>query len=434
MLSYEQYNILEDGIQVMGNKSILLTYSNKNRIKFQKYAEFFRFIGVYVCENLLEDIEEAVQLEMKDDFDAEYRFDDSNGSDLELRDLFLEFFEQEALTAEEQDELIRVFCDYKLLQASMTLQYFNISDSIVSPAGRFFKGAAEALEAFFSKSGNYIESSYEIRYAVLYCKQKANLARDLAEGYLYYSIEELLDEALELQKDFPNHSNTWMLIGMICEISKGHRLQAINAFKEARDAVRNQPYVSSILYRIGKNCEDIEMLVHLKNDSYEEAYNRMPKYRNIYKVARQYMCMDEWDFAIKFFKECIHKIKLRGDYLDPLEQEYYFKVNSHLAYIYVKKGEYMTAIEYANVALDFRDNVYAAMELPDGYNKMYFDVYEGVDTEEGWGTLEDWSPRSMILLEVKRMSSHNVYLYLAQAYQGLGIQDIADEYWNLVKV
>lgn len=40
----------------MGNNtSVLIKYSNKNRYKFQWYAEFLKFIGYFVCEYLKED-------------------------------------------------------------------------------------------------------------------------------------------------------------------------------------------------------------------------------------------------------------------------------------------------------------------------------------------------------------------------------------------
>lgn len=394
-------------------------------MKYQEYAEFFRLIGVFVCENFRT---EEFDLIIEPQVDFEYDLDEDSGLDLEqeyVRLLNLDGAESDS------DEIIasfvvEIFQKYHLFQASVTLQYFYFGTPIVNYAGIYFWHAAQELEDFLENHADIVKSDYQIRYAALYCKQKANLADSLLVDRLSYSIADLLKEANELLEDFPNCSNTWMLVGLICEISKEYKMNAIEAFKKAADAVRGKLYSASILYRLGKNCEGVEVLEFLKNDAYEQAYRLMPKYRNIYKVARQYMDMEIWDIAIEYFLECLEKIEWHGDYLDPLEQEYYFKVCSHLAYIYNKKKDYMSAIGYAESALDLKNEIYDTMDEPEGYDKIYYEIY-GRLNEEGW------KPEEIICVELKRMASKNIYHHLAVAYQGLGFEDVAGEYWNLVK-
>lgn len=410
------------------DKSVLLMYSNENRIRYQEYAEFFRLIGVYVCEGFklkgypLDDIEA----------DEKYNLDDT---ELNLVQEYINFLSRDELAADPQgktaEKVVQVFQKYDLLQASVTLQYFCINTPIVDGAGNFFRDAAKELEVFYLENKNIAEPNYQIRYAILYCKQKANLAKSLRNKGLDYPIEDLLKDAYNLQERFPNCSNTWMLIGMICEISKEYKMQAIEALKKATDIVRGKIYSASILYRLGKNCEGIEVLDHLKNDAYERAYNVMPKYRNIYKLARQYMDMDAWDLAIRYFLECIKEIRCHDKYLDPLEQEYYFKVCSHLAYIYNKKMDYREAIRYAEQALDLKNDIYDAREDADGYDKMYYDIYGSMKLDRDSET--EWKPVNIISVELQRMSSKNIYHHLAIAYEGFGIKDVADEYWSIVK-
>ena len=55
------------------NKSVLLIYSNDNRIKFQKYAELFRLVGIYVCEGAKEDCSGINNFE---DYDVRYDLDE----------------------------------------------------------------------------------------------------------------------------------------------------------------------------------------------------------------------------------------------------------------------------------------------------------------------------------------------------------------------
>lgn len=422
------------------NKSVLLTYSNDNRIKFQKYAEMFRLVGIYVSERLKEDHSEANNFE---DYDARYDLDEKkyNGSQ---RDLNTRLREILGVNPQNINQLVTTFINYNILQASMTLQYFYIDTPVVEEAGVLFSEAASELSQYYESNKESTCSDYSIRYATLYCKQKANLAQYLTKGYLYYTVDELLEEALQLQHDFPECSNTWMLMGLVCEISKVHKLDAVEAFKKAGDAVGNRPYVSSILYRLGKSCEGIESLRKLMDDSYQAAYKIMPKYRNIYKVAKRYMVMDMWDLAEKYFKECIDKILYRGKcqnntdclsnlkHLDPLEQEYFFKVSSHLAYISINRMEYEEAIQYAEIALDFRDAVYADRDSLADYDRMYNEVY-GKMIFSNSISKELWKPKALVELEIGRMRSKNLYQHLAVANDRLGRSDLADSYWSVVK-
>lgn len=63
-----------------------------------------------------------------------------------------------------------------------------------------------------------------------------------------------------------------MLLGMIYEISKGNKMDAIDAFTDAKNGIGDMPYVSSVLYRLGKVCEGSEVLRWLMNDSYLMSY------------------------------------------------------------------------------------------------------------------------------------------------------------------
>ena len=86
----------------------------------------------------------------------------------------------------------------------------------------------------------------------------------------------------------------------------------------------------------------------------------------------------------------------------------------------------MSAIGYAESALDLKNEIYDTMDEPEGYDKIYYEIY-GRLNEEGW------KPEEIICVELKRMASKNIYHHLAVAYQGLGFEDVAGEYWNFVK-
>lgn len=414
-------------------KSVLLAYTNKNRVLYQKCAEFFRFIGLYVGEkvrkkqNLEIDKDESIQ------FDIELDIDNNNFEGIISK--FKNAYDNPN-TVKNIGTILEIYNKHKILQASMTLQYFCINHPVVKKAGKLFENAANELEKYYNNNCEQTEKNYFIRYAKLYCKQKANLAKFLTKDYLYYSVDELIEENLALQKDFPEYSNIWVLMGLICEISKEHKMECIEALKKARDAVGNKPYAVNILYRLGKNSEGIEIFRDLKYSSYENAYNIMPTYRNIYKIAQQYMKLEIWDLAIKYFKECLEKIKDdRKEYLDPLEQEYCFKVKAHLSFLYTQKEEYSQAIRYANEALDLKEEIYEQLDEHkiSGCNRIYYEIYTEEREGKRYVLAEGLDPEELIELELNRMASKALYERLAISYQRLGMDDVADIFWSVVK-
>ena len=78
-------------------ESILLSYSNKNRLEYQKYAEFFRMLGIYVCEDLKDD-EELTLLIREKDYSLRYDIDHSVNEGIILKSFFpLHFFSETIL-------------------------------------------------------------------------------------------------------------------------------------------------------------------------------------------------------------------------------------------------------------------------------------------------------------------------------------------------
>ena len=106
-----------------------------------------------------------------------------------------------------------------------------------------------------------------------------------------------------------------------------------------------------------------------------------------------------------------------------MEQEYCFKVKGHLSFIYTQKEEYSQAIRYANEALDIKEEIYEQLKehKTNGCNRMYYEIY----TEERAGEIID--------IELKRMASKALYEHLAISYQRLGMDDVADTFWRVVK-
>lgn len=108
-----------------------------------------------------------------------------------------------------------------------------------------------------------------------------------------------------------------------------------------------------------------------------------------------------------------------------MEQEYCFKVKAYLSFIYTQKEEYSQAIMYANEVLDFKEEIYEQLKehKTNGCNRMYYEIY----------TEEMFAPEELIDIEIRRMESKALYKYLAISYQRLGMDDVADIFWSVLK-
>lgn len=200
-------------------------------------------------------------------------------------------------------------------------------------------------------------------------------------------------------------------------------MNGIENYKQGLTIAQDEIYRASILYKIGKSSEGIEQLEKLKNDAYERADKVVPTYKTKYKVARQYMEIGVLDVAIEYFKESLRKLEEYGYYLDPIEQEYNFKIYSHLASLYNSKRDYIEAVKYGERTIDLKNKIYDSKGDPQGYNKLYYEIYQGKSNIDG------------IISEVlKGMNIKNIYQHLGVAYDGLGLRDISEEYFKLVRV
>lgn len=406
--------------------SILFSYKNDDRIDYQLYAEFLRLVGIYVCEDVKYPEEYEPDFERDE---AEFSVCYTMEPDCEVRQqiLKLQHFEQELSEHLEvgyldfwYDDVCSIFVEQKLLQAAVTLQYFRTKADVVLQAGRQFEAAADALVDLIEKKPQYADNRH-VRYAKLFCKQKANLANFLCKEPVIYYVNDLAAEGLALLDRFPDFSNAWVLLGLVYEISKDYARDAVDAFQRAIRMTGNQPYTSSIYYWLGKRCEEYVALKELEDDSYMQAHRLMPKYRNIYKVARIYMEKQEWEDALECFNDCVERLERKEHFLDPLEQEYYYKVNVHISFLYIKLKDYYNAIVSANKALEFRKNILDGKAETNEYTAFYHKMYV------------DNNVKDYIDLALAHMQPRQAYQYLATAYQEANMAEKAEPYWRLIR-
>lgn len=415
-------------------ESILFSYYNQDRLEYQLYAECLRLMGIYVCEKVIEIEENGIYEDkwQEKDFSICYTieksvdndFSDTKMTDSSLLKKKLSLLEEHLLQmiADEDffacfDGICDIFVQYGLLQAGTVLQYFQMNAQEVLDAGGQFEKAADQLTDMLLQE-KWKNNRY-MNYAGLYCKQKANLSRFLCDEPIVYYVDKLAARGLNLVMTFPDFSNAWALLGLICERKKSYIRETIDAYQRAIDVIADKPYASSIYYWMGKCFEgEPKMINTYAKKMYHRAYHSLKKYRNIYKLAVSYMNESEYQKANEFFLECIQYLKYRGDFLDPLEQEYYFKVNVHISYCYLQQMDFYNALIYAETVIKFRNEL---EEDRDSTAIAFYKRLYGKDAKKykdlavrGMGVRQAYQYRQIAERELGRIEASEKLMYKKQ--------------------
>lgn len=405
-------------------KSILFSYDNQDRLVYQLYAEFLRLLGIYVCEDIQYDLPYEKQNWNPSDFSLLYRIEKSEqweSADRGITERMVAFKERLSLFVQDQDfwecfdEVCEIYIDQELLQAATVLQYFKINAPQVLEAGTKFECAADRITELLQKKSVLNQNRY-VRYAHLYCKQKANSSRYICEEPVVYYVDMLAEQCLKLIDDFCDFSNAWALLGLISEKSSFYFRETVDAYQKVLDEVSDKPYAASVYYWLGKCLEARENYVSPEaKRQYEQAYQSMKKYRNMYKMAIPYKDEENWEEANRYFLECIEFLDYKNGFLDPIEHEYYFKVNVLISFCYLRQEKYSQTIHHAKLALDLRNTLELGLHEknrePSFYRKMY-----GERAGE------------YLSLALDRMNTKQIYRYLSAAYMKLGKPEEGEQY------
>lgn len=359
-------HIKNGGIYMFNNDVlVLIKYSNENRNTFQFYSEFLKFIGYIVCEYLKEDKDSKKLDEYSFSFELDLDFDDKSQIDLEISTYFQG-------SEAELDALKETFQEYNLFQASVTLQCFSGNALLVTKAGDLFKSAVKKLNSFLC---NYkLQGSFEFLYAIFYCKQKVNLSCYFCDKKLFYPMPDLAKELLfTLGNSYSEKNIINVLLGEMLEITPRNKSLGGQQYFEATEHIGSEPYNHILLYKIA-NLHNVTV----KNNMLDTSYYLMPTYWNSYSIALQYLEYDVYDIAEDYLQECIEKLKIRGNYMSPLEQQYLFNAYTNLAFVNIKLYDNYSASDCLIDASIIKDNLIKTKNNMKGYNKFY-DIYQNCD-------------------------------------------------------
>lgn len=437
-------------------KSIKIIHDIDNRIEFIFLAEFFRLSGIYIGEYIHETIYENREICAKDvNPDDQFDVDIYVGKEELPRDEFgMDFIDLGTVIADLDDieeyyhimelsiqsklailerlllkmknilerknkafdykafeSIAEVYVEKNLALHCANMQYYRMQYEKQSETVAAFSEAYAMLNRIERQNADR-----HIVYAKLYCASKANSACFFGKYLFEYRVEELAGACKELIKEFPDFSNARVLLGLIYQHSLEYTREAVSAFEDALRWEKGYSYASHIYYWIAKRYESYEKGKTRAKENYEKAYNKKKRFRNIYKLAIMCRNAGEYEKALEYIEMILMhmEVKLEKKYMDPLEIEYYYKVNSCASQICCTSVlDYDRSIRYGENAVRIHDD----LESQRFYDEFY--------REEG-DEYREFSKR--------RMNLNRIYQYLAISYGKQGDKEKSDSYWKKMSI
>lgn len=421
-------------------KSVKITHNVKQRIDFSYLAEFFRFIGIFVCEEIMTEPDEKTKAETHTVYSAcvfvgkrELQEEDADILNISVEDygdmiaglpvgtVYLNDFvpdseeglnctiinlepeeqksilhdfldglletvyepgDAESFGAEQLKELIDIYVKQKIWLHSLNLQYYGRRPSeVISKAEDCFLTSQDAIQKTLEGKKNKNES-YLYEYAMLWCQVKANSACHYNREILYFSIEKLSERCRKLYETFPGFTNALILLGLSYEPSSCSANEAVIAYMRALEEIEQECFASSVYYWIGKRYEAYRDKRNKAYENYALAYQRRPKFRNIFKLAITARDKGDTAAALKVFDRIPARLeeKRRMHFTDPLELEYLFKVYFQQSLICYQNEDYVKAMEYGLKGKDvwekeideshYFEALYGEGKVADDYRKV----------------------------------------------------------------
>lgn len=440
-------------------KSVKIIHDIIDRIDFLFLAEFFRFCGLYVAEETVENFNPHKELEnncfnhyiwisdretIKSIEDMETLMNERNfiffndvrrkvllskGINQEIRNITKK--NKELLLLEVLDRLyngldrtiwqilVNIYVDSNIMIHSTSLQYYpkRGSDAIENAGEGFhqaFRKIEKKIQTFNLLNCNVKKDKQHICYAKLWCAVKTNVAYKFENKRLFFEPEELAEECRNIYAMYPAFSNIKVLEGLCYEYSPDRAADAIDSFNNALACEKKNCYANAIYYWIGKKYEAHRVDQDVAIEYYYKAYQAVPKFRNIYKLAIYERSKGNIERTQEYFGKIINILipVARKKMLDPLELEYAFKTYQQLcqAYFYLCDDvirKYERVIYYAEEAM----NVKKLINSSNFYQKLY-----------------GRKANNYRKISESRMNLNGIYLMLSKVYDDLKEYALAEEY------
>ncbi len=351
---------------------------------FRTLSAFFRFIGIFACENLDDD-------EYGDEVDWVYRVrrgsEDGNISLGEkIRDVFQEM---EELIGEENAEVMNLiwgeFERYDLMRGSYAIDYFSnsgeeyIYEQMEKAIGDF-EGALRGLEALEKKRERAAVGNVYLWAAKSNCRRRINelciiiwnaidmkiygtkskketdIIRERLRQHHYFSLDEVDEDILNILAVDSEFYSAYAIRGFIKEINGEDIEGTIDDFETAIEIIGKKSYTSYLQFRIGRNYEKMWSDSGREMGYYTKAAEvDRHNFRAIYKIASKESNINK---AINWWKSLrdVLDMKMELPSLQTVECAYLYKAYRELGKIYKQQGDFEMVIDSLQKAEKIYDN------------------------------------------------------------------------------
>lgn len=269
--------------------------------------------------------------------------------------------------------LAKIYLKHSLLLYSMNLQFYHYNTKLLDQIETNYYNAYREIAEMRGVTPT-------ITYALLFCGYKANDAAQLKGNPARVEQGYLMDQCRELCEKYPEFINAKVLLGLIFSSSKGNAAEAIDAFRNATGQLKEACFCSHIYYWIGNRWEQVSGQGDEAEKNYLLAYQRKPKYRNIYKLGVFAENRKDFKLACKRYRELLERLQIRinRDFADPLELHYYIKTCCRLGDLYGQQEKmYEQAVAaYEKGRAAYEGSYCAARDGRDFFVHFYGDEWE----------------------------------------------------------
>lgn len=353
--------------------SVKIIHSEENIKEYRFLADFFRLIGIHVCDCTLKRdwftnefgfvilIEEGIEKSridrLKDIYPKALCIKESKVKELSIyaestkeKNIWKKYLNgcleaiknMDCITDQQYlNKEIEILKKIGEVYVSFQLSYYkNIYGSFYNNKEIMQKAQAQIIGAYITISDFY-KSSEEKTSNLLYAL--ANLARMLNETCRFLGQELLLstdvalrylDRALQLE---PTFNNAYFLKGMLTELDERYREHSGTYYQIAMEWIQNRKYAAYPYYIIGRYYEKIKNDYEMAKKYYIRSIGiNSCEYRSIYKLAIFDKKEKRYLSAVEHFKmicNILHE-KEEKNYLQPQEYDYLLKAYLQIVEIY----------------------------------------------------------------------------------------------------
>lgn len=438
---------------------------------YRMLSAFFRFAGIFVCENLTGD-------EYGDLTDWEYTVkkgseDQAGPAAAEEPEKILEQKAKEILQVMKEElkepaldalsPILEVFISEDLMRASYALDYFGDSGKPyiygqMLKAQKHFENALGILELLEKGREEDAPGNVYIWAAKANCRRRSNeiytiidnavlkgifgrafkvgerekeesLKRDFYKihFYTYNEINEDIEKILSKDSQF---YSAYAIRGFSMEIDHdpGNIVNSVKNLMKAGEIIGRKSYASYLFFRIGRYCERIRPNLIEKMDYYKQAAEfDGHNYRAVYKLAVYQQDQNDYGEAFRLWHSLLDVLRCKEGLgsLQPIECAYLYKTYRNIGRLNFKLGRYAEGIPYLEKAI----SVYEDQSNEDD-EKGFYPWMFGKDPVDG-SDMPGWKVYKSAARE--KLEIQKTYADIVDVSARASLEDIHSKYaWKVM--